>query len=236
MRLSVNKSVAAPVLGVGMAALVAGCASLGSPASTSTQSAPGAGAGTQGATASPASGASSTASATTAPDATGTPGAPGTTTSPSGGAAAPAVSTATCATSDLKITQGTGGAGAGSVYIPIEFTNTSASPCTLYGYPGVALTTSMAPASQVGAAASRSDARPKTLVTLAPGATASATLQIAQALNYPTASCAPVSASYLQVYPPGQTTAVYLSYKGKGCAKPVFVLGIAAIQPGTGAA
>jgi hypothetical protein len=94
----------------------------------------------------------------------------------------------------------------------------------------------MAPASQVGAAASRSDVRPKTLVTLAPGATASATLQIAQALNYPTVRCAPVSASYLQVYPPGQTTAVYLPYEGKGCAKPVFVLGIATIQPGTGAA
>lgn len=91
----------------------------------------------------------------------------------------------------------------------------------------------MTPASQVGAAASRSDARPKTLVTLAPGATASATLQITQALNYPTASCAPVSASYLQIYPPGQTTAVYLSYKGTGCAKPVFVLGIETIQPGT---
>ena len=234
MRLSVNKSVAASVVGVGMAALVAGCASLGNPASTSTQSAaPGTAAGTQAASASPASGASSTAPATTAPGATSTPGA---TSSTSGGAAPHAASTRACATSDLKITQGTGGAAAGSVYIPIEFTNTSASPCTLYGYPGVALTTSMTPGSQVGAAASRSDARPRTLVRLAPGSTASAILQIAQALNYPAASCAPVSASYLQVYPPGQTAAVYLPYKGKGCAKPVFVLGVATIQPGTGAA
>jgi hypothetical protein len=30
-----------------------------------------------------------------------------------------------------------GGAAAGSVYIPIDFTNTSGSACTMEGYPGV---------------------------------------------------------------------------------------------------
>jgi hypothetical protein len=64
---------------------------------------------------------------------------------------------------------------------------------------------------------------------------ASATLQIAQVAAYPSSRCDPVSARYLQVYPPGQTAAVYLPYTGQGCVKPVFVLGIEPIHSGTGA-
>jgi hypothetical protein len=117
----------------------------------------------------------------------------------------------------------------------LDFTNASGRTCTLFGYPGVALTTSVAPGSQVGAAATRATGRPKMVITLAPGATASATLQITQVANYPSSRCDPVSARYLQVYPPGQTAAVYLPYPGQGCVKPVFVLGIEPVQSGTGA-
>jgi hypothetical protein len=92
----------------------------------------------------------------------------------------------------------------------------------------------MSPDSQVGAAAARSAGQPVKLVTLAPNASASATLRLAQVANYPTASCGPVSGSFLQVYPPGQTAAVYLPYQGQTCVKPVFVLGISPVQPGTG--
>lgn len=137
-----------------------------------------------------------------------------------------------CLTSGLKVATGTAGAAAGSLYQQIDFTNTSGRTCTLYGYPGVALTTSTTPGSQVGAAATRSAAKPKAVITLAAGATASATLQITQVLNYPTSSCGPVSSRYLQVYPPGQTAAVYLPYQGKGCTKPVFVLGITTVVSG----
>jgi hypothetical protein len=140
-----------------------------------------------------------------------------------------------CPTSGLKVAEGTAGAAAGSVYIQLEFTNESGRTCTLFGYPGVALTTSTVPGSQVGAAATKSTGKPKLVITLAQGATASATLQITQVANYPSSACDPVSARYLQVDPPGQTAAVYLPYTGRGCAKPVFVLGIGPVQSGTGA-
>lgn len=87
----------------------------------------------------------------------------------------------------------------------------------------------MSPGSQVGAAASRSGSRPATLVTLAPGATALAQVQLVDVLNYPTANCVPVSASYLQVYPPGQTMPLYLPFTAQACTKPVFTLGIGTV-------
>jgi hypothetical protein len=138
-----------------------------------------------------------------------------------------------CRTAGLKITMDAMGAATGSAYMQIVFTNTSGATCTLHGYPGVALTTSMTAASQVGLPATRSTGQPSPLVTLAPDASASATLRIVQVVDYPTASCGPVSGSFLQVYPPGEKTAVYLPYQGRTCTKPLFAMGIGAIQPGT---
>jgi hypothetical protein len=137
-------------------------------------------------------------------------------------------------TSGLHLTLGTSGAAAGSMYTQIEFTNTSGATCTLYGYPGVALTASTAPGSQVGAAATRSTIRPEKVVTLTPGATALAQVQLVDVLNYPTANCEPASASYLQVYPPGQTTPLYLAFAAKTCTKPVFALGVTTVYPRAG--
>jgi hypothetical protein len=136
-----------------------------------------------------------------------------------------------CPTSGLKVTEGTTGAAAGSTYMQIDFTNVSGRTCLLYGYPGVALTTSATSGSQVGAAATKSTVNPKAVVTLAAGATAAARLQMVEVLNYPAPSCDPVSGNYLQVYPPGQTVPVYLPYHGQTCAKPVFALGITVVVP-----
>jgi hypothetical protein len=123
---------------------------------------------------------------------------------------------------------------AGSVYQTIDFTNISGKTCTLYGYPGVALATG-SPVTQVGAAATRSDTVAPTLVTLAAGQSANATLQITQALNYPTAKCDPVATTYLQIYPPNQTTPIYLAYKSTGCKEAsVKLLTIGVVQPGAG--
>jgi hypothetical protein len=124
------------------------------------------------------------------------------------------------------------GAATGSVYLQIDFTNASGAACTLYWYPGVALTTAMTSASQVGAAATRITDTPAKRVTLAPDASASATLRIVDVANYPAATCGPVNGNYIQVYAPGQKNAAYLSYPAMTCTKPVFALGIAAIQPG----
>ena len=40
-----------------------------------------------------------------------------------------------CSTSDLKLTIGQANGAAGTVYYPVQLTNTSNSTCTLYGFP-----------------------------------------------------------------------------------------------------
>ena len=91
------------------------------------------------------------------------------------------------------------------------------------------------PVTQVGAAASRSTASSATLVTLAAGATGNALLRITQALNYPSSKCHPVTTTYLQIYPPNQTTPVYLGYKSTGCSSSaVKLLSVGVVQAGTG--
>jgi hypothetical protein len=138
-----------------------------------------------------------------------------------------------CATSSLQVKQGIAQGYAGGVYQVIDFTNTSSSTCTLYGYPGVSLV-SGPPYTQIGLAAKRSTSTPVKLVTLAPGATGNALLQIVDALNYPSASCGPTKATALKIYPPNQTAPVYLPNTANGCAKSVQIMYIGAVQPGSG--
>jgi hypothetical protein len=96
-------------------------------------------------------------------------------------------------------------AAAGNSYYPLNFTNTSGSACEMYGYPGVWFATSpTAAGQQIGAAALRNTSYVKTAVRLAPGQTAHAWLKVAVAANYPTATCQPVTAHWLRVYPPGR--------------------------------
>jgi Domain of unknown function (DUF4232) len=125
---------------------------------------------------------------------------------------------------------------AGSIYQNLDFTNISNVSCTLYGYPGVSLAAGT-PVTQVGKAAVRSTTAAPSLVTLAPGQTANALLRITQAMNYPTATCSPTPTTYLQIYPPNQTTPIYLAFKSTGCASssvpPLLTIGV--VQPGTGA-
>ncbi|MGN6793617.1 MAG: DUF4232 domain-containing protein, partial [Streptosporangiaceae bacterium] len=93
---------------------------------------------------------------------------------------------------------GNGEGAAGSTYIPIVFTNNSTATCTLYGYPGVSLAGGT-PVHQIGAAADENPSTPRELVTLKPGADASALLRIVAAQNYPAARCHQVRSTYLQV-------------------------------------
>jgi hypothetical protein len=116
------------------------------------------------------------------------------------------------------------------VYVTIDFTNTSGSRCTLFGYPGVSLVTGP-PYKQIGLAAKRSTSSSKKLVTLAAGATANAQLQIVDALNFPSASCGPTKATALKIYPPSQTEPVYLPNTSTGCSKPVQIMYIGTVRP-----
>jgi uncharacterized protein DUF4232 len=140
-----------------------------------------------------------------------------------------------CATSALQVKLGPSDGYAGGVYQTIDFTNTSGSPCTLTGYPGVSLVTGPSH-QQLGLAAKRSTTTPVTTVTLAPGATANAVVQIVDALNFPSPTCQPAKAADLKVFPPDQFTAVYLPDTSYGCGKSVQTLFIAPIRAGSGSA
>ena len=136
-----------------------------------------------------------------------------------------------CPTSSLKVKLGLSDGYAGGVYQVIDFTSTSSASCTLYGYPGVSLVTGP-PYAQLGSAAKRSTTTPVKLDTLAPGETATALLQIVDALNFPAATCRPAKATNLKVYPPNQTAPVYLADTSYGCAKPVQTMVIGPAQTG----
>ena len=139
-----------------------------------------------------------------------------------------------CATRDLKATVGVAQGAAGSVYQVIDFTNIGTASCSLYGYPGIALAGG-SPVTQIGMAASRSPQAGPALVTLKPGAVANTLLRITQAQNYPTSKCSPMASTYLQIYPPNQTTPIYLGYKSTGCsATGVNLLTVSVVQSGAG--
>jgi hypothetical protein len=139
-----------------------------------------------------------------------------------------------CATRDLKATVGVAQGAAGSVYQVIDFTNIGTASCSLYGYPGIALAGG-SPVTQIGTAASRSPQAGPALVTLKPGAVANTLLRITQAQNYPTSKCSPMASTYLQIYPPNQTTPMYLGYKSTGCsATGVNLLTVSVVQSGAG--
>jgi hypothetical protein len=89
-------------------------------------------------------------------------------------------------------------------------------------------------AARKGLAAAESQASPRRLVTLAPGAVANALLQIVHAGNYPPSRCHPVTADFLQIFPPGQTVPVYIGYRSPACSRPVQLLTVGVVQPGSG--
>jgi hypothetical protein len=122
------------------------------------------------------------------------------------------------------------------MYYPLEFTNASSAACTLFGYPGVSFVTGTG-GSQIGRAASRNPAVTSTLVTIAPGATAHATLQVVNAMNYPDSDCHLVTARTIKIYPPNQTAPIYLGFNAPACsshAKSVHILAVEAVQSGNG--
>jgi Domain of unknown function (DUF4232) len=162
----------------------------------------------------------------------------------SAGTASPAVSptaaptqaaaASACATSALKVAvpAGPGGAAAGSSYYPIQFANVSSASCTLYGYPGVSFVTAQG-GRQIGPAATRNPAAARQLVTLSPGQTVHAELQVINAQNYPPAGCGLVTAHWLKIYPPDQTGPAYVSFTAQACSKPKQILTVETVQPGT---
>jgi hypothetical protein len=194
----------------GAAALIAGCGTSGGSAAGSASSAHA----TVTVTTTPTTAASSAAAASSS----ATPAAPG----------VPA-----CPTRSLQVKLGVSQGTAGSVYTTIDFVNISSGTCSLYGYPGVSLAGGQ-PVTQIGLAAVEDHTSARELVTLGPHAVANALLKITDAGNYPASRCGPVTAHYLQVYPPNQTTPTYVAYTTQACTKSVPLLTIAPVRPGSG--
>jgi hypothetical protein len=145
----------------------------------------------------------------------------GTAASGTGSAASGTAGLALCQPSSLQVTVNASQAGgaAGSTYLPVDFTNTSSSPCGLYGYPGMSFVTAgNGSGSQIGAAAQQNPSFGKVPVKLAAGAVAHAWLQVAEAGNYPAATCQPVTVHWLRVYAPGETQALYVSHPFDACS------------------
>jgi hypothetical protein len=117
---------------------------------------------------------------------------------------------------------GASGGAAGTIYYPLDFTNASGSACTMYGYPGVAFVSSPG-GSQVGAGAGRATGTIPALVTLAPGATAHATLAVSDVLIGNNCLSHQVQVSTVQVYPPDQYSALFAPLSRQGCADPSLV-------------
>ena len=184
-----------------MASLLAACGSAKAPQAGSTPTGGGTASGRQ--TRQPGTAASASSTAVPASSAPGISG------------------LAVCQSASLQVTVDTSqaGAAAGSTYVPLDFTNTSSSACGMYGYPGISFVTAGSSAgTQVGAAAQENPAFGKLTVRLAPGGVAHAWLQVASAGNFPAHACQPQTVSWLKVFPPDQTVAIYINHSFDACA------------------
>jgi hypothetical protein len=159
-----------------------------------------------------------TAPPTTEPVAAATPAGaatPGVTSDPP--APAPAdTNPANCATSELKGSLGPAEGAAGSVVQTLLLTNVGTRTCELRGFPGVSYVAGE-DGHQVGPAATMSGPRGGE-VQLAPGKSAGAALKLVNVQNYDTAVCKPTAVRGLRVYPPGDTSSLYVPREGTGCA------------------
>jgi hypothetical protein len=166
---------------------------------------------------------------TTVPPVTSAPAAPGTPSAPPATATPAPVPTQSapepaaggvprCTSGELSLSLGTGDAGAGSVHLPLVFTNTGSRTCELRGFPGVSYVAGD-DGHQVGPAAAMSGARGGQ-VDIAPGRTAIAPLQLVNAENFDAAVCRPTPVRGLRVYPPGDTASLFVPLPdgATGCA------------------
>jgi hypothetical protein len=211
-----TRSLLAGAVLAGLAALVTGCGSTS------------AGAGSGG----PSGGSTSPSATSPVASTASAPSTPSTTTA---GTQPTGIPVATCATRDLSVKIGDSEGTAGSVYTVLDFTNVGADTCTMYGYPGVSFGAGK-PVKQVGLAAAENKTPPRVLVMLHPGQVANALLRVVDAGNFSSSACGPTAATLLQIFPPNQTTPVYLQYSSQACSKPVQTLFVNVVQPGAGSA
>ena len=132
--------------------------------------------------------------------------------------AAGAVSAKPCSSSGLVIWAGEefGGGSAGHVAYRIELTNLSGHTCTVSGYPKVSAVNLKG--KRIGAAATHGAGNKMGPITLKNGEAAMATLQIAEALNFPKNQCHPTMAAGLRIGVPGGSGAKVAPLAFETCA------------------
>jgi hypothetical protein len=141
-----------------------------------------------------------------------------------------------CTAEDLgvwvAVSQGNGAAG--TLYLPLQFTNLSRHACTMRGFPGVSAVDRNR--HQLGSPASWDHVIPSRTVVLAPGATAHTILGYSDVEVSTAPGCHPTFGTFeLRIYPPGQRQATYAAFDLQACshAGPVY-LGVEPLQPGVG--
>ena len=120
-----------------------------------------------------------------------------------------------CTAPGLVVWLDTNGQGATqSMVYNLKFTNLSGHTCRLFGFPGVSAVNLTG--GQIGRAAMRAPTRPH-LVTLRPGGTTSALIQIQITADIPPSLCRPATAAGLRVYPPNSFTSKIVPFPFAAC-------------------
>jgi hypothetical protein len=141
-----------------------------------------------------------------------------------------------CTAEDLgvwvAVSQGNGAAG--SLFLPLQFTNLSRHACAMRGFPGVSAIDRNG--HQLGSPADRDHVVPARTVVLAAGATAHTILRYSDVEVTTAPGCHPVFSTFeLRVYPPGQRQATLAAFDLQACshAGPIY-LNVEPILPGVG--
>ena len=122
-----------------------------------------------------------------------------------------------CSFNDLTVSVGPADGAAGHTYFPLDFLNTGAAACTLYGFPGVSFLN--ASGATIGSITSREGNESPATVTVSPDGFAVASLAVTDPGIPP---CAASSiASFVRVYPPGSFSSFSIPVTGVNvCSSP----------------
>lgn len=133
------------------------------------------------------------------------------------GATAPLGGANHCRTKDLKASTGAVEANSGVLYLNLVFTNKSAKPCTLTGYPTVTwISAKTGKAINKPFAPSTGETLP--LVTVPSGQSAHATLAFHLPGEVDPAKCKPVAVKGYRVIPPQETTSILVKAATTACS------------------
>lgn len=121
-----------------------------------------------------------------------------------------------CQTSNLRLSLGAAGAAAGTTYTYYDLTNVGVGPCSMVGYPGVAVLDASGNVVQHPARRGAALPAPVKLLTLRPGRRAKFLVNSTDVI--PSPGCRrPYTGTTLQVFPPNQRAAIRQPHTGTFC-------------------